>query len=91
MRTRFLAVVIIVLVACSAGSTSAQQPQAATLLAQSAAALSGSGTVADVTLNGTAQSIAGSDDETGTVVLKAMACRSPNRCAGIKRISFHLT
>jgi hypothetical protein len=47
--------------------------QAATLLAQSLSALIGSSTVSDVTLNGNAQSIAGSDDESGTVVLKAMA------------------
>src|SRR5208283_3833247 len=49
------------------------QPQASTLLAQSAVALAGSVAISDVTLTGTAQSVAGSDDETGTVVLKAMA------------------
>jgi hypothetical protein len=47
--------------------------QAATVLAQSLSALTGSSTVSDVTLNGTAQRIAGSDDQNGTVILKAMA------------------
>ena len=41
-------------------------------MAQSGAALTG-GAPLDVTLTGTAQSITGSDDETGTVCLKAMA------------------
>jgi len=54
-------------------STSTAQPQASTLLAQSAAALGASGSISDVTLTGTAQSIAGSDDESGTVIMKAMA------------------
>lgn len=54
-------------------TTSPTPPQAATLLAQSAAALSGGVTVSDVTLTGTVDSIIGSDDETGTVSLKAMA------------------
>lgn len=54
-------------------TTNAVIPQAATLLAQSLAALTGGVTVSDVTLNGTAQSIIGSDDESGTVILKALA------------------
>jgi hypothetical protein len=48
-------------------------PSAATLLSEAATALSGSNTVSDVTLTGSAQSIAGSDDESGTVSMKAMA------------------
>ncbi len=55
------------------GSTATSQPQASTLLAQAAAALTGSTTISDVTLTGNAQSIAGSDNESGTVTLKAMA------------------
>jgi hypothetical protein len=80
MRSSFLAVFVTILLsfpasigARQAPSTSTTPPQATTLLAQSAAALSGSAPVSDVTLTGNAQSIAGSDNETGTVVLKAMA------------------
>lgn len=65
-------------------STATTQPQASTLLAQSAAALTGSVTVSDVTVTGSAQSIAGSDNESGTVTLKAMA-------AGESRIDLALS
>jgi hypothetical protein len=59
-------------------STSAQQPiappvQAPALLQSAVAALAGANTVTDVTLTGTARHIAGSDDESGTAVLKAIA------------------
>src|ERR1700693_2355891 len=47
--------------------------QAAILLAQSAAKLTGNVTLSDVTLVGTARRIAGSDDESGTSVAKALA------------------
>jgi hypothetical protein len=47
--------------------------QAVTLLAQSLKALTGPTNVADVTLTGTVEWIAGSDDETGAVTLKALA------------------
>jgi hypothetical protein len=61
----------------AAQQTSAPAPssssQATTLLTQSAAALTGRGTLSDVTLSGTARRIAGSDDETGTGVVKALA------------------
>jgi hypothetical protein len=50
--------------------------QAATLLTQSAAALTGRVALSDVTLSGTARRIAGSDDESGTVVLTATASGS---------------
>jgi hypothetical protein len=53
-------------------TTTTSSPQAVTLLAQSAKALTGSTPVNDVTLTGTAEWIAGSDDETGTVTLKAL-------------------
>jgi hypothetical protein len=52
----------------AAGSSS----QATTLLTQSAAALTGGVTLSDVTLSGSARRVAGSDDETGTGVLKAL-------------------
>jgi hypothetical protein len=48
-------------------------PQATTLLAKSAAALKGNVAISDVTLSGTVERIAGSDDETGTAVLKSIA------------------
>lgn len=54
-------------------STTASSQQAATLLAQSAKLLTGSGAVTDVTLMGTVEWIAGSDDETGTAVYKALS------------------
>jgi hypothetical protein len=47
--------------------------QARTLLAQSLAALAGPAILTDVTLSGTARRIAGSDDDTGTAVFKALA------------------
>jgi hypothetical protein len=52
---------------------STSSSQATALLTQSAAALTGSVSISDVTLSGTAQYIAGSDDETGTAVLKSIA------------------
>jgi len=48
-------------------------PQAVALVQQSLVALVGKTTVSDVTLTGTANRIAGSDDETGTATLTAMA------------------
>lgn len=79
MRARFLRALGVFILCFQVGPVSAQQspgtaapqPQATTLLAQSAAALSGAA-VSDVTLTGTAESIVGSDDETGSVSLKAM-------------------
>jgi hypothetical protein len=57
------------LIPCAAQTTS---PQAVQYLQRALAALSGSTPVSDVTLTGTAQRIAGSDDETGTATLKAI-------------------
>ena|SRR5258708_4760021 len=54
-------------------SSTTSSPQAASLLTQSVKALSGSGAVTDATLTGTAEWIAGSDDETGTAVYKAVS------------------
>lgn len=47
-------------------------PQALALLQRSLAALTGGQSITDVTLTGTARRIAGSDDESGTGVLKAL-------------------
>jgi len=50
----------------------AVDPQALAVLKQAAAALQGATAVTDVTLSGSAHRIAGSDDELGTIVLKAL-------------------
>jgi hypothetical protein len=47
--------------------------QAATLLTQAAKALTGSAVVTDVTLTGTAEWFAGSDDETGNAIYRGIA------------------
>jgi len=60
-------------ISLAAQQTATSSPQALLLLRQSAAALSGGQTLTDVTLSGTARRIAGSDDDTGTAVLKAIA------------------
>jgi hypothetical protein len=57
----------------SAPQTTISAPQAATLLQQALAALSGGKSITDVTLSGTVERIAGSDDESGTVIVKALA------------------
>ncbi len=54
-------------------SSTTSSPQAASLLTQSAKALTGSVPISDATLTGTAEWIAGSDDETGTAVYKAVS------------------
>jgi hypothetical protein len=79
MRSRCFAILFAIFLysqqgtSINAQTTATPQPQASTLLAQSAAALTGSVAVSDVTLTGNAQSIAGSDHESGTVTLAAMA------------------
>lgn len=50
-----------------------RDPAAVALLAKSLGVMTGGQAVSDVTLQGTARRIAGSDDETGTAVLKALA------------------
>jgi hypothetical protein len=57
----------------SPGATQASDPSANVLLSKSLAALTGSGPLTDVTLTGTARRVAGSDDESGTGVLKGLA------------------
>jgi hypothetical protein len=53
--------------------TVAAEPQGVTALMQAFGAMVGTASLNDLTLTGTARHIAGSDDETGTVVLKALA------------------
>ena len=59
-------------ISLAAQQTATSSTEALLLLQRSAAALSGGQTLTDVTLSGTARRIAGSDDETGTGVLKAI-------------------
>jgi hypothetical protein len=60
-------------VSLAAQQTATSSPQALLLLERSHGALTGGQALTDVTLSGTARSIAGSDDESGTAVLKALA------------------
>jgi hypothetical protein len=53
--------------------SASSSPQAVTLLQNSLTALTAGGSLTDITLSGTARLIAGSDDETGTGILKALA------------------
>lgn len=66
----------------AAGPQSAS-PQAVQLLRQALSALGSTSPITDVTLSGTAHYIAGSDDETGTATLKAIA--------GASRIDLNLS
>jgi hypothetical protein len=57
----------------AAQQTSTTSPQPLVLLQRSLSALGGAQTLTDVTLSGTARRIAGSDDDTGPAVFKALA------------------
>lgn len=57
----------------SAQQTATSSTQALLFLQRSAAALSGGQTLTDVTLSGPARRIAGSDDESGTAILKGLS------------------
>jgi len=75
---RFSRFVFLIVVLTFARSATAQQAtasafEATALLQKSLVALSGDHLLTDVTLSGTARRIAGSDDESGTVVVKALA------------------
>jgi hypothetical protein len=78
MPIKFLSI-FLALALCSPGPISAAQnaippvtsAQAAALLSRSAAALTGSVALNDVTLTGSSEWIAGSDDETGTAAYKS--------------------
>jgi len=56
----------------AAQQTASSSTQASQLMQQSLAALQGNTSISDITLTGTARRIAGSGDETGTGVFKAM-------------------
>jgi hypothetical protein len=56
-----------------AQQTAATTPQAVQVLLQALRATMGTASISDVTLTGTVRRIAGSDDETGTAVLRALA------------------
>ena len=76
MRTRLVALtltMILIFPAVTNSQTPTATTQAATILNQSLAAFGGSTTVSDITLTGTAERIAGSDDETGTATYKALS------------------
>jgi hypothetical protein len=67
----------------SAQQTVTSSPQALTFLQRSLSGLAGGQALTDVILSGTAHRIAGSDDETGTVTVKALA-------TGAMRMDFSL-
>jgi len=60
-------------ISLAAQQTTTSDPQALSLLQRSLNVLSGGQSLTDVTLSGTARRIAGSDDDTGTAVFKALA------------------
>jgi hypothetical protein len=77
IKVRAFATLLFLITNSSAGipqsqTTTTSSPQAANLLTESLKALAGSGGVSDATLTGTVEWIAGSDDETGTAVYKAV-------------------
>lgn len=74
----------VLVLSTSARQTTTQAAQAPVFLQSAFAALGGAISVSDVTLTGTARRIAGSDDETGTVTVKALA-------AGAARIDLNLS
>jgi hypothetical protein len=64
---------ILLSVAVTSQELSTQASQALPILQRSLGVLAGTTAIKDVTLTGTALRVAGSDDETGTAVLKALA------------------
>ena len=77
MRPFRIFVCTLLLLNCPVNSPAQPQTPSATqpsqLVQQALAALSGGQSITDVTLTGSAQSIAGSDNQTGTATLKAVA------------------
>jgi hypothetical protein len=73
--SRFLLIAFVLIVCLPAGAqqTAATTPQAAQVLLQALRATAGTASISDVTLTGTARRVAGSEDETGTAVLKALS------------------
>jgi hypothetical protein len=72
-RSILLFVLITFAKSATAQQVAAAAPQPTALLQESLTALSGGHPLTDVTLTGTVRRIAGSDDESGTAVLKALA------------------
>jgi hypothetical protein len=64
---------VLLVIPLTAQQTASSSTQASQLLQQSLAALQGNTPLTDVTLSGTARRVAGSDDESGTAVLKGLA------------------
>ena len=75
MRVAFLTVILLLatLLSSAAQQTGPASPQALQILQQALSALNGSTATRDVTLTGSANYIAGSDNETGTGTLEAIA------------------
>jgi hypothetical protein len=75
MRVALLAVILLLatLLSSAAQQTSPASPQPLQILQQALSALNGSTQTRDVTLSGSAHYVAGSDDETGTAELTAIA------------------
>ncbi len=73
--SRFVLFLVLLIFAkpATAQQANPSAPQATVLLQRALAALTGGHPLTDVTLSGTAERIAGSDDESGTVVIKAIA------------------
>ena len=63
----------LLLIPSAAQQTATSSPQALQLLQRSHGALAGGQALTDVTLSGTARRIAGSDDESGSAILKGLA------------------
>jgi hypothetical protein len=87
---RFVLLLVLIAFAKSATAQQAATPsaQGTALLQQALTALSGGTSITDVTLSGTARCIAGSDDESGTAVLKALvagASRMDLTLSGVNR------
>jgi len=72
-RFAFLALFALIAHFASAQQTATTSTQGVAVLQESLAALAPSTPIADVTLSGSARRIAGSDDESGSVVVKALA------------------
>jgi hypothetical protein len=83
-RLVFLLVLLTFAKTALAQQATASAPQATALLQQALSALTGGQPLNDVTLSGTARRIAGSDDESGTAVLKGLA-------AGASRVDLSLS
>jgi len=69
----FVSISFLLSISLAAHQAATSSPQALQLLQRSLSALASGQAITDVALSGTARRIAGSDDETGTATLKALA------------------